>query len=156
MIMEMTKEEFKLLHLRPALYDNTIMNMNVVFDDKALWRTEAKVALSLGLQPGDAVEIFGEAVDFSGENHKYCHETFYMSGDVLTKFIEQFGFEHIKTVVCFKVKFRYLYLESDYDTDNEFLAFEVLDIHPQSENSSCISNAVQSANMNDYFMDGMK
>lgn len=54
--MEMTKEEFKLLHLRPALYDNTIMTVNIVFDDKALWRAEAKVALSLGLQPGDAAE----------------------------------------------------------------------------------------------------
>lgn len=156
--MKMTKDQFELLHLRPALYDGTIMTMNVAINDESFWRTEAKIAIALGLKSGDTVEILGDAVDYNEENHRYCYEKFYMNGELLTKFIEKFGFKKIKANICFSVKFRYLHIKSDneLDDDKEILAFEVLDFNLQDETFSCESDTSNSASINDYLMDGMK
>lgn len=152
--MKMTREEFDLLHLRPALYNGTTMSINVVFDNKSFWRTEAQVAESLGLEPVDTVEIFGEAADYNQDGYKYRSEKFYMSGDVLTSFIKQFGFQQINVSVCFKVKFQYIHEKTDFDfkPDDEIIAFVVQEICPTSDDSLCGLGSV----MNDYFTDGVK
>ena len=124
-------EAFKLMKLRPAVYEGTeIDHVPVVFWDSSMYKVEAEEAEALGLKIGDAVELVGKIIS-DEDPDKYVYIDLYLSEEVLTQFIETYGYEKLNGVVVMKLKLLHEVVEPDLiiEKTEELTGYKVLEIY---------------------------
>lgn len=114
--MTISKEYFNLITLRPAKFSSSEVKLKLDFTGCSLSRTPIVDAKILNLLPGDTVETYVKVIfdDEKGGAFNYIHV--YLSGDVLTEFIDKYGISDIDSTV--RGKFRLEYRTTD---NNELL-----------------------------------
>lgn len=129
--MAISLKDFRLMMLRPAKYSGSEIELDIVLLESELMRSDIHDVTTLGLTPGDTVETIFMAC-FNG-NDSECekeHIRVYISGDVLTKFIDKYGIEGISATT--KAKFRLEYRADPYlgsDELYELVALVMTDIY---------------------------
>ncbi len=128
--MAISLKDFRLMMLRPAKYSGSEIELDIVLLESELMRSDIHDVTTLGLIPGDTAETFLTACfDGNGSDCKK-HIRTYISGDVLTKFIDKYGIEGISATT--KAKFRLEYRADPYiDCDElyELVALVMTDIY---------------------------
>ncbi len=156
--MKISYSKYKLMLLRPAIYNGEEFELDVQFNKDSLYRTDFAIAEALNMKHGDTASIHGKAC-FDNEDSSYDYIKVYMSESVLTKFIERYGFNKINATVSIKAKFVYAVYNSDefYDEGKkeEIIACKLLEILSHQDEMS-IDESNKSPEMRDYFADGMK
>lgn len=129
--MKIQYETFKLMLLRPAVYNGEEIEIDVQFNNDSLYRTDFAIADAIDMKNGDTASIHGK-VCFDNEDSSYEYVKIYMSESVLTKFIEKYGFSKISADVSVKAKFIYAVYNSEefYDEEKkeEIIACKLLEI----------------------------
>lgn len=156
--MKTPYKTFKLMLLRPAVYNGEEIEIDVQFNNDSLYHTDFSVAEAIDMKPGDTVNIRGK-IRFYDEDTSYEFITVYMSESILTEFIDKYGFNKITATVGMNVKFIYaVHCSEDFyneEKKEEIIACKLLQIlSNQGEKSTDKSNT--SSEMRDYFTDGMK
>lgn len=156
--MKMSYKTFKLMLLRPAVYNGEEFEIDVQFNNDSLYRTDFAVVDAINMTHGDTASIHGK-VCFDNGDSSYEYIKIYMSESVLTEFIERYGFNKINATVSIKAKFVYALYSSeeffDEDKKEEIIACKLLKIlSNQDEKSTEESNT--SPEIRDYFTDGTK
>ena len=59
--MKLSYKKFRLMLLRPALYNGEEVELEVQFEESSFWRTNCVLANAIDLKPGDTVKICGRA-----------------------------------------------------------------------------------------------
>lgn len=104
--MKTSYQTFKLMLLRPAVYNGEEIEIDVRFDNDFLHHTDISEAEVIDMKPGDTVSIRGK-ICFDDEDSSCEYITIYMSEDILTEFIDNFGFGKITAAIRMRVKFIY-------------------------------------------------
>lgn len=152
---KLSKNEFKTMLLRPALYNNKEIEIDIDCKNSCIHRTEITEATAIDMIPGDTVSIYVRAFfddgDLLGE-----YITMYMSGNCLSDFIEKVGISNITAKLRVKVKFIYtIYSTDNFDYEEgkkeEIIACKLLEILPLPDKKSLADTQIH-----DFFADGMK
>lgn len=122
--MKIPYKTFKLMLLRPAVYNGEEFEIDVEFSNDSLYRTDFSVADAINLKTGDTVHIKGK-IKFENEATSYEFITVYISESILTEFIDKYGFNKITTTVGMEVKFIYA-VHSSEDFFNEGKKEEII------------------------------
>lgn len=126
--MKINYDEFMLRFLRPALFNGEELELTVEFKNATMYNVDAGTAKAIRTRVGDTVSVFGH-INFEGDNSKLV--TLYLTGDVLTEFINAYGIRNITGTVPMKLKHvyaaisNYEYAEEKYE---EVVGFQVIDI----------------------------
>lgn len=156
--MKISYNEYKLMLLRPAVYNGEEFEIDIQFNNDSLYRTDFSIAEALNLKNGDTASIHGK-VCFDDKESSYDYIKIYMSESVLTEFIEKYGFSNISADVIIKAKFVYAIYASgefyDEETKEEIIACKLLEILSHQDRKSTDKSNI-SPEMRDYFIDGMK
>lgn len=128
--MKLNYDEFALRFLRPAVFNNEELELEVKFEDASLYHVNIDTAKAIDAVVGDTVCIRGCACFVENESlthHKYF--AMYMSGEELTSFINKFGVRDITETVKVRMKLIYAVLEKENYTGTEYeeiIAFKLL------------------------------
>ncbi len=156
--MKISYNEYKLMLLRPAVYNGEEIEIDVQFNNDSLYHTDFSVAEAIDMKPGDTVHIRGRIL-FDHEDTLYEFITIYNSEAVLAEFIEKYGFNKITATIGMKVKFIYaVHCSEDFyneEKKEEIIACKLLKIQSNQDEKS-IDESNTSPKMRDYFIDGMK
>lgn len=156
--MKISYNEYKLMLLRPAVYNGEEFEIDVQFNNDSLYRTEVAIAEALNMKHGDTASIHGK-VCFDNKESIYDYISIYMSESILTEFIEKYGFSNISADVSIKAKFVYAVYSSgefyDEEKKEEIIACKLLEILSYQDKKP-INERSTSPEMSDYFADGMK
>ena len=149
---------FKLMLIRPAVYNGEEFEIKASFDEASLYRTDIATTAAIHTEAGDTASIRGK-ICFEDENSLCEYITIYVSENTLTEFITKYGFNKISATVKMKVKFIYaVHSPNDFCGDErkeEIIACQLIEILPEQNTDIEIENTM-SAEMQDYFADGMK
>lgn len=137
--MKTPYKAFKLMLLRPAVFNGEEIKIDLQFNNDSLYHTDFSVAEAINMKPGDTVHIRGR-IRFENEDISYEFITIYMSESVLTEFIEKYGFNKITTTVSMKVKFIYaIHCNEDFYSEEkkeEIIACKLLEILSNQDDKS--------------------
>lgn len=76
--MKISYNEYKLMLLRPAVYNGEEFEIDVQFNNDSLYRTEVAIAEALNMKHGDTASIHGK-VCFDNKESIYDCISIYMS-----------------------------------------------------------------------------
>jgi hypothetical protein len=153
---KITHNEFKLMLLRPAIYNGKEFEMEVDCSNIYFHRADINEATAIQTTPGDTVSVYIKCC-FENESKSFGeHITMYMCEEALTKFIDRVGFSEPKGKFRVRVKFIYaIYSTSEFDYDEskkeEIIGCKLLKFSPIEDECDTLSTETK-----DYFMDGMK
>lgn len=129
--MTISKEYFNLITLRPAKFSSSEVELKLDFTGCSLSRTPIVDAKILNLLPGDTVEAYVRVIfdDEKGGAFNYIHV--YLSGDVLTKFIDKYGISDIDSTVRGKFRLEYKTTDNDELLEEyyEIIAFVMIELY---------------------------
>lgn len=126
--MKITYDEFLLRFLRPAVFNGEELELSVELKNATLYNVDAEIAKAINTRVGDTVSVFAYA-NFEEDNSKFF--TLYLTEDVLTKFINNYGIRNINVTVPMRLKHVYSVIEkSEYSDEKyeEVVGFQLLDI----------------------------
>ena len=125
--------DFKLMLLRPFVYNGAEAELNIEFENAKLYPADAGEAIAIGMQPGDAVTIRGRVI-FSEENGESENITIYMGEKALDDFINKYGVSKISVSARIRVELKYVLLHkhcfSENTTEN-LTAFKLIQLIPK-------------------------
>ena len=125
--MKKTFENFKMMSLRPALYNGTVFETDVSFNDASAFRVGIKEARALNMICGDTVRIRGRVCGTS--DCEYIE--IYMCGDALTDFISKHGTFKITGEIGMKLELIYaVYENTEFSIEpekEEITAFRLIE-----------------------------
>lgn len=134
--MKSSYNEYKLMLLRPAVYNGEEFEIDVQFNNDSLYRTEVAIAEALNMKHGDTASIHGK-VCFDNKESTYDYINIYMSESILTEFIQKYGFSNISADVSIKAKFVYAIYDSgefyDEEKKEEIIACQLLEIQTKHD-----------------------
>lgn len=125
-------EAFKLMELRPAVYKGREIDLvPVVFYENNMYKVETEEVEALGMKIGDTVELGGKILS-DDEPNESIYIDLYLSEDVLTDFIEKYGYKKLKGKVVMKLQLLHEIVESDLIMERtiELTGYKVLAIYP--------------------------
>lgn len=113
-----SKQEFELMMLRPALYNDKEFEIEIECKNLYLHRTDINEALAIKTTPGDTVSVHIKCC-FENDTASFGeYITMYMCGEALTEFINKVGISNQNGNFKVKVKFIYaIYNKSEFDYD---------------------------------------
>ncbi len=124
-----TYEEFMEIELRPAYYNGTVFEIDVEFNEASVFGVGIEVAKAINMVTGDTVRIGGKVC---GEGSDFEYINVYMSGDILTEFIEKYGVRKITNSVRMKLELVYaVYDCNDYGfepREEEITAYKLIEL----------------------------
>ena len=126
--MKINYDEFMLRILRPALFKGEELELSVEFKNATMYNVDVGTSKAIKTTVGDTVSVFGH-VNFEGDNSKLI--TLYLSGDVLTEFINIYGIRDINATVPMRLKHVYAVIENfEYAEEKyeEVIGFQVMNI----------------------------
>lgn len=126
--MKINYDNLMLRFLRPALFKGEELELSVEFKNATMYNVDAGTAKAIKTTVGDTVSVFGHA-NFEGDNSKLI--TLYLSGDVLTEFIETYGIRNLTGTVQMRLKHVYAVIENFEYTEEKYeevVGFQVMDI----------------------------
>lgn len=130
--MTISEKQFKLITLRPEKYKGSEVELILDLNDKELQKTCVEDAKAIGLTPGDTAEVYARVIfDEEKEEHisfNYVHA--YVSGTILSDFIEKYGFIDIRTKVRakFRMEYKIADIETLYEPYYEITAFIITEL----------------------------
>lgn len=131
--MKITYEGLKIMLLRPALYNGKEFEADIEFTYGSLFRAKLYETDALAMPSGDTTKIPGK-ISFE-EEKKYEQIPIYMSADVLTRFIEEYGIHRINATVGMKLKLVYAIYTENSSTNpvrEDLIAFELVGLPPKN------------------------
>lgn len=145
--MKMSYNKYKLMLLRPAVYNGEEFEIDVQFNNDSLYRTDFAIAEALNMKHGDTASIHGK-VCFDNKDSEYDYISIYMSELVLTDFIEKYGFSKISADVSIKAKFVYAVYASgefyDEQKKEEIIACQLLEMQTKQAEKLAVESNVPS------------
>lgn len=137
--MALTDKDFKIMLLRPAVFNGREIELNIQFNNASLYRTEYIIAQTLDMTPGDTASIGGRVCYDDEDELSFDYIKIYISENTLGEFIEKYGTSGINTLIRMRLEFIYeLYSENEpcYDEKkDELIACKLLQLLPDSKNS---------------------
>lgn len=124
-------EAFKLMELRPAVYKGREIDLvPVVFYENNMYKVETEEVEALGMKIGDTVELGGKILS-DDEPNESIYIDLYLSEDVLTDFIEKYGYKKLKGKVVMKLQLLHEVVESDLimERTTELTGYKVLALY---------------------------
>ena len=125
-------EAFKLMELRPAVYKGREIDLvPVVFCENNMYKVDVEEIESLGMEIGDTVKLGGKIIS-DEEPYEIIYIDLYLSEDILTEFIEKYGYKKIKGKVIMKLQLLHEVVESNLimETTRELAGYKVLALYP--------------------------
>ncbi len=113
-----THNEFKLMLLRPAIYNGREFEIEVDCSNIYFHRADINEATAIQTTPGDTVSVHIKCC-FENDTASFGeYITMYMCGEALTEFINKVGISNQNGNFKVKVKFIYaIYNKSEFDYD---------------------------------------
>ncbi len=103
--MKTAFEEFKVMSLRPAFYNGTQFEAEIIFNEANAYSVDITEAEAVNMIPGDTVRINGKITDDTEKDYDFI--SVYMCGEELTEFIEKYGIHKVSGTVRMKLEIVY-------------------------------------------------
>ncbi len=110
--MKITYKEFRKMSLRPAFYNGTQFEIDVIFDGTDLHREGITPTKALHMIVGDTVRVRG-MVKADGKDNDYDYISIYICGEELEDFINRYGVDDINATVTLKLESVYATYDSE-------------------------------------------
>lgn len=124
-----TYEEYKIMDLRPAVYNGEVFEVDVEFNGSSVYGVGIEVAKALKMVVGDTVRISGQVF---GAEADYEYINIYMSGEALSDFIDRFGVVKITHKIRMKLELTFaVYSCNDYSVEpreEKITAYKLIEI----------------------------